>query len=384
MAGVPQSEYDDRISRARSLMADHGIDCLLVTDPVSFYYFSGQKSPVRMKARPNVFVLPLTGDPALVTWSGPEMFSRVYDRPYPSWVEDRHIYPEVPFTRDETVDWGIRAVLEDRAVDKGVIAIEMGERTWLGLTYSDFLRLQRDLPNARFVESGPVIWGCRLIKSEWEIDAAREACAMGGRAWVRALEELKPGMTGANLQKIILRNYYDEGADLTSGPPTTLGATGEGGAFQAGDVLYLDGGCTYMGYEMDFTRRAVFGPPSDRQRKEHDTMWEILFKLMERMKPGVTMAELFDYSQSLLAKTDFNNYSDHPSKRIGHGIGLETEPPSMNAFDPTVLAEGMTLTPEPKIESVDGLVNPEEHVVIRSDGCEILSVHPTWDLVIIQ
>lgn len=384
MAGVPEGEYIDRVSRARSLMKSQGIDCLIVTDPISFYYFSGQKSPVRMKLRPNVFVLPLSGDPAIVTWSGPEMLSRVYDRPYPSWVSDRRIYPEVPFTQNDTVDWGIRSVLEDRGVETGVIAIELGAQTWLGLTFNDFMRLQQELPRARFVESGPVIWGCRLIKSDWEIDAAREACAIGGRAWGRALEELRPGMTGADLQKMILTYYYEEGADLTSGPPTTLGATGEGGQFQQGDVLYLDGGCSYMGYEMDFTRRAVFGQPTDRQRREHDTMWEILFKLIDRMKPGATMAELFDYSQSLLAKTDFRNYSDHPSKRIGHGIGLETEPPSMNAFDPTVLQEGMTLTPEPKIESVDGLVNPEEHVVIRADGCEILSTYPGRELVVID
>jgi hypothetical protein len=38
-------------------MAQHGIDCLLVTDPVSFTYFSGQNAPVRMKLRPSVFVL---------------------------------------------------------------------------------------------------------------------------------------------------------------------------------------------------------------------------------------------------------------------------------------------------------------------------------------
>jgi Xaa-Pro aminopeptidase len=131
---------------------------------------------------------------------------------------------------------------------------------------------------------------------------------------------------------------------------------------------------------MDFTRRAVFGPPNDRQRREHDGMWEILIKVMEQMKPGVTQAEIFEYSQSLLAKTDFVNYSDHPAKRIGHGIGLETEPPSMNPFDPNPLQVCMTLTPEPKIESVDGLVNPEEHVAIREHGCEILSTNPGWEL----
>ena len=384
MASVPESEYPQRLARTRALMREHGIDGLVVTDATSFYYFSGQRAPLWMKQRPNVFILPLDGEPVLISWSGPGLFSRLYNQPYPSWVEDRRIYPEVPFNTDDRVDWGIRAALQDRGLEAGTIAIELGTETWLGIPVNDFLRLQEDLPRARFVESGPVIWGCRMIKSEWEIAAVREACAIGGKSWRRCMEELEPGITQLEIQKRILGYYYEEGADLGSETPTVLGATGPGGAFQAGDVLYLDGGASYMGYRMDFTRRAVFGKPSDRQLAEHNGMWEILFKVMDRMKPGATMPELFAYSQSLLAETDFTNYSDDPAKRIGHGIGLESEPPSMNAYDPHVLAVGMTLTPEPKIESVDGLVNPEEHVVIRENGCEILSTFPSWELFVVD
>ena len=381
---VPAKEYETRTTRARALMSEQGIDGLVVTDPTTFFYFSGQRAPSWMRQRPNVFILPLEGEATIISWSGPGMFARLYDRPYPSWVEDRRIYPEVPFNTDERVDWGIRTVFEDRGLLNSTIGIELGRETWLGIPYGDFVRLQSDLPNVRFVESGPVIWGCRMIKSEWEIEAQRMACAIGGRAWSRCFQELHAGITSAEIQKRIITYYMDEGADLDSGPPTVLGATGPGGTFQAGDVLYLDGGCNFEGYHMDFTRRAVFGVPSDRQRREHDGMWGILFKVMDRMTPGTGMPEIFEYSQSLLAGTDFINYSDHPAKRIGHGIGLETEPPSINLFDPNVLAVGMTLTPEPKIESTDGLVNPEEHVVIREHGCEILSTNPGWDLFVIE
>ena len=381
---APAQEYESRKERARDLMRERGIDGLVVTDPTTFFYFSGQKAPAWMKQRPNAFVLPLEGEPAIISWSGPGMFARLYGRPYPSWVEDRRIYPEVPFGTDERVDWGIREVLEDKGLGNATVAIELGRDTWLGIPHVDFVRLQDDLPGVRFVESGPIIWGCRMIKSEWEIEAQREACAIGGRAWKRCLEELHVGISSAEIQKRIVTYYMDEGADLGSGPPIALGATGPEGTFRAGNVLYLDGGCGFEGYQMDFTRRAVFGAPSDRQRREHDDMWEILFKVMDRMVPGTGMAEIFEYSQSLLAATDFVNYSDHPAKRIGHGIGLETEPPSINAFDPNVLQVGMTLTPEPKIESPDGLVNPEEHVVIREHGCEILSTEPGWELFVVE
>ncbi len=208
---APAQEYESRKERARDLMRERGIDGLVVTDPTTFFYFSGQRAPAWMKQRPNAFVLPLEGEPAIVSWSGPGMFARLYGRPYPSWVEDRRIYPEVPFGTDERVDWGIRGVLEDRGLGNATVAIELGRDTWLGIPHGDFVRLQDDLPGVRFVESGPVIWGCRTIKSEWEIEAQREACAIGGRAWKRCLEELHVGISSAEIQKRIVTYYPKSG-----------------------------------------------------------------------------------------------------------------------------------------------------------------------------
>ncbi len=365
-------------------MQDQGADGLLVTDPVSYFYFTGQKMPARFTGRPSAFLLPLSGEPILIAWSGPEMFARVSGRDYPSWVEDRRIYPEVPYARCATNDWGLVDALRDRHLENATIAIELGRETCLGLPHNDFLAIQTALPQINFVESGPIIWGCRMIKSTWEIDCARKACEIGGIAFSRIFELLRPGISTREIQTTALNLFWELGGDLDSGPPTVLGATGEGATFQAGDVLYLDGGPAYKGYKMDFTRRAVFGPPSERQQDEHNGMWEVLFQLMDRIKAGAALAELFEYSQSMLARRpEWTNYSDHPAKRIGHGIGLENEPPSMNAFDDRVLEAGMTITPEPKIESVDGLVNPEEHIAVTETGYEQLSVSPGWELFVV-
>jgi Xaa-Pro aminopeptidase len=384
MSVVPQQEYADRVHRARALMRKQKVDGLIVTDPVSIYYFAGMKIPAWQKGRPSAFILPLQDEPALVTWSGPEMFARLYKRPLPSWVADRRIYPEAPMTHDEPVDWGIIGVLRDRKLSNSRLAIEMGDGCRLGMPLNDLFLVQRTFPKATFVDSSPIVWGCRVIKSAWEQACSRKACEIGGRAWKRAIAELKPGISSREIQRRILQYYLEEGADLDSEPPTALGGTGAGSTFQKGDILYLDGGCSYMGYRMDFTRRCVFGPPSDRQRAEHDRMWGILFKVMDRMKPGVPVSEIFEYSQSLMAKTNFTNYSNHPAKRIGHGIGLETEPPSLSPFDHRILEPGMIITPEPKIETVEGLLNPEEHIVITNSGYEIFSKEPDWPVHVIQ
>jgi Xaa-Pro dipeptidase len=364
-------------------MGAAGIDGLVVTDPVSFYYFTGQKAGAGGIGRPMAFILPLEGEPALVDWSGPGLFARLYAKPYPSWVEDRRIYPEVPFNREPRVDWGIREVLQERGLARSVIGIELGNEPRLGLAVADFDRLREELPAARWVDSSAVVWACRMIKSEWEIDKLRKACDIGGRAFKRLFEELRVGMTQAEVQRRIVTLYLELGADLDSGPPLAMGASGPGGAFRAGDILYLDGGCSVNGYKMDFTRRAVFGAPSERQRAEHDGMWDITWQVIERMKPGIATAEIFEFSQSLVARTQWRNYSDHPSKRIGHGIGLVNEPPYLNAFDAHVLAPGMSITPEPKIETAEGLLNAEEHVIVRDGGCEVISLTPGRELHVV-
>ena len=69
-----------------------------------------------------------------------------------------------------------------------------------------------------------------MSKSDWGVEGAREACAIGGRSWRRCMEELEPGITQLDIQKRILGYYYEEGADLSSETPTVLGATGAGGA----------------------------------------------------------------------------------------------------------------------------------------------------------
>ena len=56
----------------------------------------------------------------------------------------------------------------------------------------------------------------------------------------------------------------------------------------------------------------------------------------------------------------------------------------MSAVDETLLAEGMVLTPEPKLESVDGLVNPEEQVAVTATGCRLLSDDTGGRLIVIE
>jgi Xaa-Pro aminopeptidase len=384
MSAPPREELEARTARARAAMADRGIDALVVTDPVNYYYYSGHRAPAHV-GRPSLLVLPLEGSPVLITMWVQDFFCGLDGVPFPSWIEDRRFYPEVPFDTTQPADWGVAAVLRERGLKAGTIGIELGVWTRLAIPVADYTRLTDELPRARFVDSGPVTWACRLVKSPWELETMRRACQITGRAWQRLFAELRPGMTGREICKRVALYHEEEGAALLfSG--FARGATGPGGAFQRGDVLYLDGGCVFDGYHSDFTRRAVFGPPNERQREEHLRALEAQRAMLERVRPGASMAELFAAANEELARAGLadRNYADHPAKRLGHGIGLEQgEPPSINGIDETVLAEGMTLTVEPKFMSDDGLVNPDDVVVVTADGHELLSTLPSPELHVV-
>ena len=70
-----------------------------------------------------------------------------------------------------------------------------------------------------------------------------------------------------------------------------------------------------------------------------------------------------------------------PIKRLGHGIGLTSEPPSINSVDPTLLREDMVTTLEPRVVTKDGIDNAEEHILVTKNGYENLTKDLRRDLV---
>jgi hypothetical protein len=64
------------------------------------------------------------------------MFAAHPQAAFPSWVADRRIYPEVPFTKEPRVDWGVAGILKEKGLDPEG-GIELGRETWLGIALVD-------------------------------------------------------------------------------------------------------------------------------------------------------------------------------------------------------------------------------------------------------
>jgi Xaa-Pro aminopeptidase len=140
--------------------------------------------------------------------------------------------------------------------------------------------------------------------------------------------------------------------------------------WEPGQVLEVDLCPQVRGYFADFCRIYVGGEPTGAQHAAYAALRDATSRQREAVRPGATVREVSRAAAASLGET--------PYGRNGHGLGLEMpEPPSLTPLDEARLAPGMVICLEPNayFNEVGWLVG-EETVVVREDGCELLS--PPW------
>ena len=80
-------------------------------------------------------------------------------------------------------------------------------------------------------------------------------------------------MTGEEADRLVKIHYLENGAE--SGGQVLRGATGPGGTFQKGDLLFIDGGAKYHGYQMDCARVLYFGTPTAEYKANYKGIFEV-------------------------------------------------------------------------------------------------------------
>jgi Xaa-Pro dipeptidase len=143
---------------------------------------------------------------------------------------------------------------------------------------------------------------------------------------------------------------------------------------QKGDLVVIDIGCGYNGYQTDKTLSYMFGRPiPDAALQEHFRCVEIQDTMASMLKPGAIPSEIYQTIMAGLEPaflTNFMGFADRRVKFLGHGIGLwiDETPVIAEGFDEP-LEEGMVFALEPKkgIPNV-GLVGIENTFVVTPQG----------------
>ena len=337
---ITDAERLARIETARRMMADNGIDALVLEGGTSMFYYTG----VRWGNSERTFavVIPKKGDLAWVTPGFEEMRARELI-PHPLdvrvWQED-----ESPYAL-------IAGILRDRGAT-GTVGIE--ER----LRFFIYDGLRHELPGAQFVSATPVTAGCRMIKSPAEIALMQQANDITLQAIGTTMKSLKAGMTNAQVAALVASTTQSLGGDADG----ALVIFGKYTAFphgsvqpqqlREGDVVLIDAGCQVDGYTSDITRTTVLGTPTARMRQ----VWELEKKAQSAAFAAAQVGAACESVDAAARKviTDAGYGPDYKvpglPHRTGHGIGLDGhEWTNFVRGNATRIQPGMCFSDEPTI-----------------------------------
>lgn len=230
--------------------------------------------------------------------------------------------------------------------------------------------------------------GLRIRKTTEEKEKIGEAAAIASAACRKVVDG---GLVGKRETEVageleaLFRNAGAEGIAFD-----TIVASGERSALPHGkaservigpqQLVVIDFGCRFEGYNSDETVTCFTGSPSPEQVKIHQAVYDAHMKALDAAKIGVRARELDAVARKSIEEAGYGKYFLHG---LGHGVGMEIhEPPYLSPRGRGVLEEGMVFTIEPGIyvEGIGG-VRLESLVFLERTGPEMLSQMPK-DLIL--
>lgn len=393
-AEFPLDEYEQRVTRARTLLEEADIDALLLTQQENVRYLAGYLSLLWIsKFRPLMALLPR--DPSIT----PTLIlpGQEYGNAKTSWIE------EVTFYRDQEDPIGtVVNALHKKGLKGKKVGIELGYGTRLGMAQVQWEDLRRDF-SGTFVDSALLLRKLRGIKSVREIAMLRRSCEISCRGVEAGWRALREGMSEKELAAVMVSLMIQEGAEpmktflcvnagpqryqIVNSPPSDYG-------LKRGDLVMIDGGATYNGYCTDFIRQACLGKPTQQQRDWFDLAKTANDTAIAKIHPGVQCAEVYDAARKVFIDAGLGDYG--VINIIGHSCGMEVhelpyvgERGRVETSD-TVMEQGMVFCIEPIIAGMDsprweaGIFIQEDMVAVTAMGRDVLTNRLSKDLWIAE
>jgi Xaa-Pro aminopeptidase len=379
-ASAPQTGARSAIERARSdrgslfdrrrlqqEMHDAGVDAVLASSPPNVVYSGGVF--IQTPVLPTFVLTTLTGDQAVVV---NEADAHVFEAT--SSITDIRSFPFVGTEESEAHALGLVVeLLRDYGLAGAVVALEQSS-----LSSSSSRRLEEHLQNATWSNAVPVFERTRMVKTASEVALLRRAAYQTDLAIGAALASMRDGDTelalAAGLQANMLRREADaiSHAHVQFGVRSTVAhSLSAAVACRPGDVLHLDFGGRFLGYHSDVSRNAIVGDGTARQASLYARLFEIAQALVEMIRPGVLVSEVWQEGQRLFA----NHRLEHPWATLGHSVGLALhEGFEISAGVDVPIEENMVIAVEPShIEAGDARYDIEDMVVVTAEGAERMS-----------
>ncbi|MCL1852939.1 MAG: Xaa-Pro peptidase family protein [Peptococcaceae bacterium] len=348
-----------RHERLRRVMAEKGLEALLICSSENVFYLSG-----------------FTGSTGVM------------------FVNREHVCLFVDFRYVEQAELQAVGCECHRLVSvHGVSVVEfLREKGWLPpspfplgleedyLSWRLFEEYRDLLPEGQAVGFSEELARLRQVKDDGELEMMRQAAALTDRGFAFILEQIRPGRTEREIAlalEVALREWGAEGCSFdfitASGPRSSMPhGTASERVLCNGDLLMLDFGVKIGGYCSDMTRTVCLGKPTARQREIYEIVLAAQETGLRALRAGITGREVDASARAVIAEAGYEALFGHG---LGHGVGiLVHETPNLNAREETVLRPGMVMTVEPGIYIPGwGGVRIEDMALVTEKEAEVLT-----------
>ncbi len=347
----------DRIKKIQNFMKENNIEWTFLIPSPNFFYLTG--ASIDTHERLTALLIPQKENPTIIvpSFEKERIQHNTKIENIISWSDGEDPYDYVKRITGEKIN---------------TIAIEDS------VSYGILYKLENKIKITKRVPITPYLSELRLRKDENEIKYMKEA----GKIIEKALEDgynyIKEGMSELDVAKYLEDRIVEYGGTPTFtiiqfGPNSAIPhAESSRKKLKRNEMVLIDFGCSYKGYNTDQTRMAVYGRATEKHKEIYNIAQEAQEAAIKYDKAGVTAESVDKTARDVIEKKGYGKYFIH---RLGHGIGIEVhEPPYIVQGNKQTLDANMTHSIEPGIYILNEFgVRIEDLVRITENGVEIIT-----------
>ena len=377
-----------KLERVRTLMADVGLDTLVVRAPDNVCYLTNYWP---MKGY-DIAVVPREGEPTLFV-----MEPQYEEAQRTAWTADVRQFPF--YDPDDPRPPAVRA--QDRCLallrerEPGRVGLEHSQGTqaadrmageptvfWSGW-FDGFAAVA-----AEVLDAAPLLARARMIKTAQEIERLRLANELATLAMEHVRDNIRPGMleseVGAKFEGPVhaLGTGYQGKVALARAFTLVWAGPGIRTFTATGNRPVLDDEPTLLeiwvcadGYWSDLTKNACPGTLRPQYDALLDGLLGVYGAAIGHLRPGASLAELDTLIRDGIAELGYPGQPSHP---VCHGVGARAhEPPFAHRAVAAQIEAGMVLAIEPAVYwPGGGGLRLEDNFLVTATGSEKLSHYP--------
>ncbi len=370
---IPDNEYRERVAKAAKMVADRGLDVMLVVSTESDYanarYFSGfwplfERAGVAISAN---------GDAALLV--GPESAIFGADR---NKLDKIFVLREFRESADpaypELQASTFRDVFQNLGAKGNKIRIGLG--SYVECTLPIIEGLKDAYPEAEIVNCADIMVALRQIKSVNEIACMKEGFRIIEKATDEVIRRLKPGVTELAMVGVAQQVIYEEGAEYEGLPmyvfseASTRHAISRSGyrVIGKGDIVQLNLSAKIDGYSPSIGLPVVMGKLEGERREIVEFCLKAHEWTEKQLRAGVLAS---DVAKGFYKLYEENGMKDRFVYGPCHGTGMiEVEAPWMETISDYPLQENMTFQIDTFISGDTFGCRWEKGCAITKDGVD--------------